>query len=95
MATFKQKPVEVEAVRFTGDNWHEVHEFTGHGRVNGMQQDLVREVPQPATIQAELWDKMHLCWGALHAGQWIVRGPYGEFTAEPGDDLAPVGYEPS
>ena len=34
MAQFRHKPTIVEAVRWTGDNWPEMDEFTGHGLMN-------------------------------------------------------------
>jgi len=52
-------PVEVDAVRFTGDNWAEMHEFTGHVRPDGVALvDAFREA-DPALRQdgvAEVWD---------------------------------------
>jgi hypothetical protein len=95
MGTFVKKPIEVEAVRFDGENWHEVHGFVGHRKINGIMQDAFREVPQPATIQAEIWDWLHLTWVGVKTGQWIMKGTQGEFypCEDDGTGGAPMNYE--
>jgi hypothetical protein len=97
MATFREKPVEVEAVRFAGDNWAEMHAFTGHVDVRGRPTDAFREVAQPANIQAEVYDGLRLTWVGVKVGQWVMRGARGEYypREDDGTGLAPLGYEPA
>lgn len=33
MTTYRMWPVDVEAIQFTGDNWAEMHAFTGHAMI--------------------------------------------------------------
>lgn len=92
-------PVEVDAVRFTGDNWAEMHEFTGHVRPDGVTLvDAFREViVARGGIVAEVWDRLHSTWIGVKAGHWVVRGTEGEYYAcvDRGDGLAPLNYEPA
>ena len=48
MGRYRKKPVEVEAVQFTGENWAEMHEFTGHRNVendlNPYMVDIFTEI---------------------------------------------------
>lgn len=36
-------PVEIEAVQFTGENWNEMHEFTGHRILEGLTESDGRQ----------------------------------------------------
>lgn len=65
MAKFRKKPVEVEAVQWSGSNWHQILDFAGRENV--------------ATSGATLI--VHTLEGVLHASaeDWIVKGIKGEF----------------
>lgn len=93
---FVKKPIEVEAVRFVGDNWAELHEHTGHVEIKGETVDAFREVRQPANLQAEVWDHLHQTWVGVMTGQWVMRGTEGEYypCADDGTGEAPMNYMP-
>ena len=54
------KPREVEAIRYTGDNYKEVHTFTG----NRIYKD---KCGNELTLVTEEWNQV------IRAGDWIVR----------------------
>jgi len=65
MGFYRKKPVIVEAVQWSGSNWHEVLAFAGGDNVftSGSELNVV-------TLE-----------GPLHAspGDWIIKGVQGEF----------------
>ena len=70
---FRKKPVVVEAVRFTAEDWREIEKW-GNGKINAIVNEVDGElVPVCAFIEA--------LEGRLTAlfGQWIIRGIKGEF----------------
>lgn len=88
---FKTKPVEVEAIQFTGDNFDVIRRWTGHHIAKSGDKwaipnfcpigTYVLETPEMIAegIKAEVWDKLHYSWIGVKPGQWIVRGAKGEF----------------
>lgn len=80
---YRKKPVVIEAVVFTGDNFDEIRAFTG--------KDKFRPVPREATIEtdqhfpyevgviAEIYDYLHETWVGVKTSQWIIKGVTGEF----------------
>lgn len=73
---YRKKPVEVEAVQFTGDNWNEVAALTGGREFAEVHPEDWRDDPD---IVAEVYDKLHSTWVGVKVGQWIIRGVQGEF----------------
>lgn len=63
---FRKKPVVIEAVRWSGSNWHEVLAFAGHDAVstNGLLLFV-------KTMEGELSDP-------IPSGHWIIKGVVGE-----------------
>jgi hypothetical protein len=70
MPMFKKKPVVIEAVRYTGDNYAELQEFLTGAR-------------ETTTGPAQHSDRMVISTleGDLNAspGDWIIKGVKGEF----------------
>jgi hypothetical protein len=64
MAQFRHKPTIVEAVRWTGENWPEMDEFTGHGLMNNR-----------GFISIQTPEGMMRC----DPGDYMARGVMGEF----------------
>ena len=64
---FRKKPVEVEAVRFTGENLAEIAEFVGEMPPTGMLAASVYEI---RTLEGNMF---------ASPGDWIIRGVQGEF----------------
>lgn len=80
MARFRKKPVVVEAVQWTGDNFREVEDFA---------KLSVAQVSSADPL------KVHTREGSLHAdvGDWIIKGVQGEFyPCKP--DIFAATYEP-
>jgi hypothetical protein len=75
MDTYRKKPVDVAALRWTGDNDAELTRFTG---------SLFNTLPTEGQVYdpeftAEVFDKLHSRWIPLRTGDWILRGVRGEF----------------
>lgn len=88
---FRTKPVEIEAVLFTGDNFDEVLCFTGY---RPAKDNPDHEIPNFAPIgtfilndedakkerlTGEVFDVLHYTWIGVKNGQWIIKGQKGEF----------------
>lgn len=84
MPKFRKKPVVIEAVQWTGDNWNEVHEFSSvFDPVGGVPAQYVSgdvenlnngwEGRTPLLIET--------LEGTMRAeiGDWIIKGVNGEF----------------
>ena len=72
MPKFKKKPVTIEAVQFTGDNWKEIVKF-----ITVPFEAFVAE--QYITIPTGAGDYK------VELNDWIIRGVHGEFyPCEPG-----------
>lgn len=65
--TFVKKPVKVQAVQWTGDNYEELVDFVGHIRFTySLDKDSVIIV----TLEGDHYARK---------GDWIIRGVNGEF----------------
>jgi len=71
---FKTKIVEIEAIKFDGENYAELQEWT-----NDKFFHVVKEDRLDPDIIAEVWDFLHSTWIGVRRGQWIVKGARGEF----------------
>lgn len=67
-ARFVKKAVEIEAVKFTGDNWPQVGAFAR------FRHKAEAQYPQVA----EVYDELHGTWVGVKVGDWIIRGIKGE-----------------
>lgn len=77
--TYRKKPVEVQALLYTGDNGQEVGLFVGEADRNEANQFLIHTLE--GTMAADL-------------GDWIIRGVKGEFyPCKP--DIFEATYEPA
>lgn len=72
---FRTKPVEIEAIQFTGDNYSEITKWTS-GNFWPVDEEDRHEDPD---CIAEVYDILHSTWIGVKTGQWIVRGAKGEF----------------
>ena len=86
-ARYRKRPVEVEAIRWTGANLAEVQEFCG-GRFLAVQPG--GEDPDQT---AEVYDKLHGTWMHVYDGQWVIRGIQDEFYPVAADVFTAT-YEP-
>lgn len=72
---FRKKPIEVRAVRWTGDNLAAVQAFAGADFREGEEC-------------AQVYDKLHDTWMNVYDGQWVIEGVQGEFYPIAPDVLA-------
>lgn len=68
----RKRPVEIDAIRFTGDNADEVQRFLGDTPFR-----LISMTSRP-DIDATVWDKLHDTWVGVKRGQWLMIGTRGE-----------------
>jgi hypothetical protein len=64
VSAFRKKPVEIEAVQYTGDNGQEICLFVGEADRNEKNQFLIH------TLEGTM---------AADPGDWIIKGVKGEF----------------
>ena len=76
--TVRKKPVEVQAVQWTGANLVEVVEPTGASRFFPLDEHDRRNSGDPDAT-ATVYDVLHSTWVLVKNGQWIIRGVKGEF----------------
>lgn len=71
MAKYRKKPVVIEAVRFTGQNFFECAAFMGHGpEVLDNLELKDTDNPVVRTLEGDM---------VARPGDWIIRGVKGEF----------------
>lgn len=93
---YRKKPVEVEAIQWTGDNTADVKVFVGDRQAKGGETPrsaengecgflLASEVSGRYTAgDAIVYDRFH-DWVPLHVGDWVIRGVRRElYPCEPG-----------
>lgn len=76
---FRKKPVEVEAIKYTGDNPHEIKTFT-----KGQAQETMGDFLVISTLEGDM---------QANVGDWIIKGVKGEFYPIK-DDIFKETYEP-
>jgi hypothetical protein len=74
---FRKKPIEVEAVRWTGSNAEEVRALAGTLFDVLDEQDRASSDDPEAT--AQIYDALHSTWVLVQTGDWIIKGVQGEF----------------
>lgn len=88
---WRKKPVEVEAIQWTGENLADVQAFTGSALFGAVAPEDRSEDPD---MTAEVFDKLHSTWVHVYDGQWIIKGIQGEFYPIAADVLAAT-YDPA
>jgi hypothetical protein len=78
IVTVRKKPVEVQAVQWTGENVDEIFNLTTWRYFDVLaSEDRANSDDPDAT--AAVFDKLHSTWVLVKDGQWIIRGVKGEF----------------
>ena len=72
---FRKRPVEIEAVQWTGDNWYYLREWTDN-KFDVLYPDDRDEDPEAT---AQVFDELHSTWVLVYDNDWIIRGVKGEF----------------
>ncbi|MEU2002047.1 hypothetical protein ACH47B_13245 [Rhodococcus sp. NPDC019627] len=88
--TFRKRPVEIQAVRWTGENLTEVHEFTGEGKF-AILAEIDRMVCGNPDCTAELFVAANRVWMAIETGEWIIQDAKGFYPCKP--DIFAATYE--
>jgi hypothetical protein len=86
---FRKRPVEVDAIQWTGDNLPAVQEFAPSKLWPVDPEDRIED----PDITAQVYDELHSTWVGVKTGQWIIRGVKGEYYPIATDVLADT-YEP-
>lgn len=74
--TYRSKPTEIQAIRWTGDNVNAVQRFARDCFFALSDQER-RNADDP-TATAMVYDRIHSTWILVHTDQWIIRGTKGE-----------------
>jgi len=82
--TFRKRPIEIQAVQWTGANEAELRLWCGPSMFGALGESIARD-PE---ITAEVFDKLHCTWVGVKTGQWIIRGVKGELYPIAEDVLA-------
>jgi hypothetical protein len=77
MPKFRKRPIEIEAVRWTGDNAVQLNIFAGSQFDVLDERDRANSDDPEAT--AQIFDVLHSTWVLVQTGDWIIRGVQGEF----------------
>lgn len=72
---FRTRPVEIEAMQFTGDNFQELWDWTE----GNFRRTRYTTLAKHDDFEGGVWDQLHHTWIYVKAGQWIVRGAKGEY----------------
>lgn len=81
---FRQRPVEVEAVQWTGSNLTEMYLFAA--TFFHQLPDRDGATPRYAVPTGAVYSTRHSRWLPVLTDEWVVKGPKGEFF--PCDDRA-------
>jgi len=65
---FRKKPAVVDAIQWSGSNWHEAYEFAGHNVYTSNEDGVV-------TLRVKTLDSEGVIW----PGDWLMKGVKGEF----------------
>lgn len=79
MPRFRKKPVEVDAVQWTGTNAQEVNLFARGGAGFDVLSDEDRGNCNDPQATAMVYDVLHSTWVLVRDGDWLIKGVKGEF----------------
>lgn len=88
--TYRKRPIEVRAVRFTGTNHADVEALTGTANFAEIAPEYRVDDPDKT---AEVYDRTHSVWIPVEPGDWIIRGVQGEHYPCK-DSIFTATYEP-
>lgn len=87
--TFRKKPVEIQAVQWTGDNEDEIQAWTG-GAIGFHKIDPGEHVDNPDATAA-LYVAANSIWLAIETGEWVIRDSKGFYPCKA--DVFAASYE--
>jgi len=77
MTRYRKKPIEIEAIQFTGGNVEEIAEFMGIP-IMDLQKSIYELVSGPYSIRMMPISTLEGVMTAA-SGDWIIKGVKGEF----------------
>lgn len=83
---FRKKPVVIDAIRWTGDNYDEINNWTD-------SRFQMITLPDQPEMTARIYDVLHETWVLLRDGDWVIRGVRGEYYPC-ANDVFESTYEP-
>lgn len=86
---FRKRPVEVEAIRWAGDNAHAIWEWTSGGFHEIGPEDRVDDPDHTA----ELFVAANSKWLGVPTGEWIIKDKLGFYPCR--DEVFRETYEPA
>jgi|GEM_PF-2161140 len=89
---YRKRPIEVDTIRWTGDNEAQVQAFTGGAATFYALTEEDRESSDDPAATAAVFDRLHSTWILVYTGQHIVRGVRGEYHPI-ADDVLTETYE--
>lgn len=78
MARFRKRPVEVDAMQFTGDNDMDIMVFIVAGPGGDRSGWQVDGTESKVPAHRFVWDYLHDTWVRVNPGDWVIRGVHGE-----------------
>lgn len=95
VARYRRKPVEVEAIQWTGGNVDEMQEFTGHRADN--EDEVFQSFPNidDGAQLAVLWTERSRRYCELPVGSWAIRESDGSGFYPCAGDVFASTYEPA
>jgi hypothetical protein len=91
-AQYRKRPIVIEAVQWTGDNFGEVDAFAGGNFLITDGEDRANSEDPEST--ATFYDRLHSTRVLVYDGDWIINGIQGEFyPCRP--DVFAATYEPA
>jgi hypothetical protein len=86
---YRKKPVEVEAMQWTGTNETDIQAWTGRGGFHEL--DFEDRGDNPAAT-AGLYVAANSVWVTLEPGEWVLKDRRGFYPCQP--DVFEETYEP-
>lgn len=86
MTRYRKKPIEVDAICFTGGNFVAIRTWQNNFGDDPCFWSVAIDSPLiQQGIYAEVWDKLHATWVGVKPNDWIIRGIQGEYYPCDGD----------
>lgn len=89
-STFQKRPVQVQAIQWTGENPYAVRAFTGMHKTEPSGDHFVFTV-QDGIDNAKLYVAANDAWLDIEIGEWVIRDDRGFYPCKP--DIFAATYE--
>lgn len=89
---YVKKPVEVQAIRWTGENASAVEAFVGLAPSGACAISIGAEWTVGTEWSAELWVEANKQWLPIEIGEWIAKDRHGYYPIK--NDVFTESYSP-